>query len=153
MAKYIDRPTPFTLSGVGRFYAKRNRLNTVIFLKDIQAAYLETVIDGGVIDSTITPVLRNVRLNQYGNIRGKRQKGLQAVAGRARSKFVGEVMGVYGAWQRYGPGGSRLKLLAKLERNANRRAVWPAYEVARKAAEQRLDKDIGDALETVIARL
>ncbi|MFD2112035.1 hypothetical protein [Thiorhodococcus fuscus] len=144
MERELDRPTPFSLNAIQIFKARASRLDAVLFVKPIQARYLKYAIKGGLIPVNITPT-RAARLNKFGNLPGKR-RGLEGIAGKARTKFVGEVNGIYGVWQRYGRGGSKLKLLAKIEREAERSKRWEFYETGQKVARDRLVRDVVRAL-------
>lgn len=150
MERTIDRPTPFTLAGVRVSEARpKPDANAIIYIQPIQARYLRMTIEGGVIPVNLTPIVKNVRLNQYGNIPGKR-KGLEGIKGKAGTKFIGEIRGVYGVWQRYGRGGNKLKLLVRVERNARRKKRFDFYGVGQRVANQRLTRDVIDAIRAAI---
>jgi hypothetical protein len=142
--QHIDRPTPYTARGVKLFKARADRLDAELFIQPDQAKYLKYAIEGGRIPTNLKPT-RATRLNQYGNIPGM-QRGLEGIKGRARTKFIGEINGILGVWQRYGRGGTKLKLLVKVERDAPRTARLPWYETAERVASRRLQRDIGVAI-------
>lgn len=110
MPQIIDRPTPFTLRGIGYKPANKANLTAEVFIRDVQATYLAKLIKGG----TETPKKRalvepaTIRLNQYGNLpRG----ALDRLRGR-KDTFAANINGVGGIWKRQGKG---VKLLVKFE--------------------------------------
>lgn len=145
----LDRPTPFTRNAFGIWKAKANRPNAVLFIKDIQAKYLRYAIKGGSIPVNLTPTPAQ-RLNRYGNVPGKR-KGLAGIA-KAKSKFVAEINGVFGVWQRSGRGGKKVRLLVIVEKEARREKRWDFYGVAERLAKKRLARDIGEAIRRALPR-
>ena len=142
--QHIDRPTPYTARGIKLFKARADRLDAELFIQPDQAKYLKYAIEGGRIPTNLTPT-RATRLNQYGNVPGM-QRGMEGIKGRAQTKFIGEINGILGVWQRYGRGGTKLKLLVKVERDAPRTARLPWYETAERVASRRLQRDIGVAI-------
>lgn len=64
----------------------------------------------------------------------------------ARTKFIAEINGVYGVWQRHGPKGRKLKLLVRVDRDARRDKQWDFYKIAERTVQQRLIKDMRDTL-------
>jgi hypothetical protein len=153
MERRLDRPTPFTLNALKVFKAqpRDGKLNAVLFVQPTQAKYLRTTIHGGTLPVNLTPVIKNQSLNQHGNIRGKR-KGLAGIKGNTQTKFIGEINGVYGVWQRYGRGGSKLKLLVRVERDAQREARWDFYGIGQRVANERLRADVGAAIADELRR-
>ena len=147
MEQHLDRPTPFTMNALGLFKAYPNRLQTTLFVKDIQAAYLKTPILGGNVDNTIVPVLSNARLNQYGNLPGRRP-GLAGVAGRSKKRFVGKVRGKTGVWERLAD--RRLKPIAVVDKDAPRAKRLPFYEVATEVIQRRLNSDVLSEIEKLL---
>ena len=65
MESHIDRPTPFTMSGIKRFKAKAGRLDAELFIQPAQAKYLKYAIEGGRIPTNLTPVLKNQKFRDY----------------------------------------------------------------------------------------
>lgn len=72
--KRLDRPTKFTYkSGFGVGKANLKHLDSAVFIRDIQAKYLQWVIDGGHNTNEGKGIVQptpNQRLNTYGNIPG-----------------------------------------------------------------------------------
>ena len=79
MDKDLDRPTPFTKSGVLVTRANKKNQTAVVSLKEIQAKYLKYQIDGGIRQAKLgAPVLvpgNKLRLNKYGNIARNKFRG------------------------------------------------------------------------------
>jgi hypothetical protein len=70
MKAVLDRPAPFTLSGVGVKAARKEDLEALVIVKDITARYLEPYEFGGlnVLNSRALLKPVNIPLNAYGNI-------------------------------------------------------------------------------------
>ena len=70
IARTFASPTPFTLKSVGVTAARKTRLQSTVFVKDIAAAYLEPYEFGGVHHLNGRALLnpKGVLLNQYGNL-------------------------------------------------------------------------------------
>ena len=94
MPQEIDRPTRFTLRGLGIQTATKRKLESRVFFKDIQSEYLFWVVEGGLAGKRIQPA--NIRLNKYGNIPRKSLKRLLA----RPDVFYGTIRGITGVWQR-----------------------------------------------------
>lgn len=146
MSKSLDRPTPFTLNSIRRFKAFPNRLQAGLFVMDRQAGYLRPTIEGAELRDSIVPVLSNIRLDRHGNIRGK-HGGLDKIAGTAQKKFVAKINGTVGVWQRYGPKGRKLRLLAFVAKQTPRAKRWDFYGVAEQTVRERLPRDMRDAID------
>jgi hypothetical protein len=155
LPRQVDRPTPFTLRGLGLRRSTKRRLAGAVLFKDVQAAYLRWLArpgtrrpEGGAI---VMPVAQ--KLNRYGNI--PRRALARAVArpdtfatGRgdpARSHLPG------GIYRRLRSG--RLRMLAAFEPAATydeRRLRF--QEDARKTAEARLPVLLGRHLARVLGQ-
>ncbi len=149
LSRDLDRPTPFTLNAVARFKADRNKLNTVVFVRPLQAKYLEIMIKGGTLPTVLTPI--QVKLDRHGNITGKR-RGLEGIKGRGRAKFIATINGTTGVWQRYGPKARKLKLLVKVDRNERREPQWDFYGLAERTAQAQLRDNIRNTLADALAQ-
>ena len=147
MERHLDRPNPFTLNAIGIQPANARHLDATLYVKPIQAAYLQTPIQGGDVSGSIVPVMSNARLNQYGNIPGKR-RGLAGIKGNSKRRFVAKVGLTTGVWERMP--GNRLKAIATVDRTAPRRKVFPFFEIAQQVVDQRLTRDISEAVDTVL---
>lgn len=143
----FDRPTPFTMRGIGVSYATKATLTSRVFIKDIQRGYLQLEVTGG----TRTPSKRalvvpsGVDLNAYGNMPRNKLKALLA----RKDVFSGKVRGVGGIWQRTADG--RLKLLVAYEPKATYRQRFPFGPIARQTIERRLLPNFRAAMAAAIA--
>lgn len=147
MERALDRPSPFTMNAIGIQPANARHLDATLYVKPIQAAYLRTPIHGGDVSGSIVPVMSNARLNQYGNIPGKR-RGLAGIKGNSKRRFVAKVGLTTGVWERMP--GNRLKAIATVDMTAPRRKVLPYFEIAQRVVDQRLTRDISEAVDTVL---
>ena len=108
--KKLDRPTPATKKGF--FVKKANKKKQFGFLaiKDFVAEYLKYQISGGTRSGSKkipVPYTKNIRLNKYGNIIGKRRGLIK----NPSKQFVAKIGGVSGVFQRHGKGGKQSKLI------------------------------------------
>lgn len=82
LRRALDRPTPFTLRGVGVIRSSKRRLEAAVFVKDRQAAYLRFQEAGGARQPSrrAIPVPgKTLRRNKFGNMpRGAVKKALAA---------------------------------------------------------------------------
>jgi len=126
MRKSFDKPRPSTIKSVYVQFAKKNKLEATITFRDWAQEYIHRNIVGGVrsIINTAVPTI-NARLNQYGNIPG-RKSGV--VKGK---QFKATINGIYGVWERNKNG---LKIIHRFETNPVYKAIFPFYRVANKAA-------------------
>ena len=147
MERHLDRPTPFTINSTVILPANQKHLDATLAIRPIQAAYLQTPIMGGDVSGTIVPVVSNARLNQYGNLPGKR-RGLEGIKGRNKRRFVGKVGNTRGVFERLP--GNRLRAIAFVDRTAPRRKVFPFFEIAEQVAEQRLERNVRAAIDSVL---
>ena len=100
----FDRSTPFTLKAEGVIPARKSTMRATVFVRDIQASYLEAfqfthVQALGGKRAILGP--RNVALNQYGNLPRNKLATLKGKPG----VFVGTVhtksgQSISGVWQR-----------------------------------------------------
>jgi hypothetical protein len=91
MTAQLDRPTPFTLRGIGLMRATKAMPIATLFIKDIQARYLRPEIAGGLqVLGNNHAILRPVDqpLNQYGNI----PKGAIARLKGRSNIFIGTIV-------------------------------------------------------------
>lgn len=129
LEKVLDRPTPFTKRAYAMRRSTKRRLEARVFVKTIQARYLEAQEEGG----TRTPKRRalvvpaGIRKNKYGNIaRGAVKRNLAKPAvfsGTPRGGGKGP-----GVYQRKG------KRLVKLVSYARRAKYTPRLGFKRNAA-------------------
>lgn len=126
MKKSFDRPKPQTINSVFVIFAKKNKLKAIITFRDWAQEFIHRNIVGGTrpINNTAVPTV-NAKLNQYGNIPG-RKSGV--VKGK---QFKATINGIYGVWERNKNG---LKIIHRFETNPQYKAIYPFYRVAVKAA-------------------
>jgi hypothetical protein len=97
LEQQLDRPTPFTKSGVFVIPARKDKLEAVVGFKDKQARYMRLQIEGG----TRSPGARGLKLpgdvvlNEFGNIpRGTIAKMIQAAKAGKYGKAVKTRLGI-----------------------------------------------------------
>ena len=101
--KKLDRPTPATKNG---FFIKRANKKTqmgFLAIKDFVAEYLKYQIDGGTRSGSKkipVPYTKNIKLNKYGNIIGKRRGLIK----NPSKQFIATIGGVTGVFEKYGTG-------------------------------------------------
>lgn len=119
--KDFPTATPFTKNAMGYIPANKNNLITTVFVKDIQAVYLEPYADGGMSVpaqprnvAMLTP--KNIGLNSYGNIPYKKIQNLMAggnvFAGTIKTKSGQQIGGVFQRLQGI-KNARRLKILVR----------------------------------------
>lgn len=117
----FDRPVAFTKRSAAIKPATRAKLISTVFIKDIQAAYLEKQEEGGRRQpkKRYIPVPSAARLDRFGNM----PKGYVSAAVARRDVFQGTVNGVTGVWERKG---RKLSLLINYATDAdyNPRFNW-----------------------------
>ncbi|WP_420406923.1 hypothetical protein [Hoeflea sp.] len=117
----FDRPTRFTQNSAGMRWATKQNLKARVFIKSIQAGYLELEETGGVRKPKrqFLPVPANARRNKFGNM-GRRQ--LATMLARP-DHFIAEINGTVGVWKRERRGGLKLMVTftptAKYEKRFN----------------------------------
>lgn len=151
MERSIDRPSPFTLNALQIQAANAKHLDASMSIRPIQAGYLRTAIEGGIIEKTVIPF--RIKRDAHGNIPGKR-KGWAGMA-RGKSVFVskiekGRAKGKVGLWRKQGQSAFLLALADKQARRAKR---WPYFETAAAVAEKRLQSDVLGAIDGAMRRL
>jgi hypothetical protein len=151
LEKVLDRPTPFTKRAFGIARATKQRQRSSVFVKDIQAEYLQYAIEGGTRrpdrKAILVPV--NIRLNKYGNIPSKAQgKKIRALLAKP-NVFQGSVRGVSGIWQRTNKN-KKLKLLIRLEDKVRYKRRLNFYGMVQGVAVKRLPINLKHSLNEAI---
>lgn len=150
--------TPFTVNSVGQAKARKDRLETVIYVRDIAAAYLDPYLSGGVHHLNSRALLnpKNIPLNQYGNIPRNKIANLK---GR-QDTFIGTVQTkagkVSGVWQRIRANEKKgtkesLKLLVRFGDALPVKQRLPWGSVAQNIVHSRFDAEFGKAMARAIA--
>lgn len=140
-------PVPYTLNAHGQWKARpqAGRLDTVVFVKDKQAEYLQGPIEGK--DYSGLQPGPAARVNQYGNIINKRNR-LAGIRGKLRSggefvkrvkgvashgRYEGQPFNIFARWSRL-PGArgekGKLTVVAKSVRNKDRDITLKWEQVA-----------------------
>lgn len=122
--KAFDKPTPFTRRSAGMKWATKSSLKAQVFIKDVQAGYLELEETGGTRrpKRRYLPIPSATRKNQYGNMP---RNALDTLLARP-STFIAEINGTVGIWERVtnktargrGGKGRRLRLLVNFATQA-----------------------------------
>jgi hypothetical protein len=151
MESSLDRPSPFTMNALGVQLANSRHLDASIFLRPLQADYLKSTIEGGVVERTIVPF--RIKRDKHGNIPGKK-RGWAGMA-RGKSVFVskiekGRAKGKTGLWRKQGQSAF---LLALADKNARREKRWPYFETAERVAAKRLQSDVLGAIDDAMRKL
>ena len=110
MVKKLDRPTPATIKAFYRKAANKKNLTGELGIQEWAAKYLKYQIDGGTRSGSKkipVPYTKNIRLNKYGNISGKKSGLIK----NANKQFIATIGGVTGVFQKHGRGGKQSKLL------------------------------------------
>ena len=153
---HLDRPIPFSMNAFGTFKARpyAGGIDTVLYIKPVQAEYLKYPIEGGVVESTLTPVIGVAKLNAAGNIPGKQLRGMAGAAPRRIGSFIGQpgpkdnLRYPFGLWKRVGR--DKVQLVVKHEINVKRKKRMPYYETAEKTASDRLQSDVLKAISEAV---
>jgi len=132
MPKKLDRPTPWTISGVQVKKSTKKKLVAVVYMAGADGLpkqnadrnkYMKYQVNGGTRtpkkSKIPVPYTKNMRLNKYGNMPRNKIKSLVAKP----DVFVGNVKGVEGIWQRTRNSG--IKLMVGFEDTATYRGRFP----------------------------
>ena len=125
MRKSFDRPKPQTIKSIYVQFAKKNYPIARITFRDWAQEFIHRNIVGGIrrVKNTAVPTV-NARLNQFGNIPGRKQGVIKG------KQFRATIDGIYGVWERNKNG---LKIIHRFETNPRYDAIFPFYRVANKA--------------------
>ena len=160
LPKKLDRPTPFTMRAFALKRSTKRNLVATVYVKPIQAEYLEYQILGGTRRPKGKALLvpRGVRLNKYGNIPRKRVQTLLA----RPDTFSGTINGVAGIWQRghhtktgrWSTAGkakpTSLRLLVAYEPKASYRPLFPMQKIVNGVFNRTLSKNVSKAIDYAI---
>lgn len=148
MPTVIDRPTPFTLRGLkileARKYGKFKQKGKLVFLP-IQKKYMQYPILGGVLESITTPMETSI-LDKYGNIRNLK-RGLKTLASK-KNRFLGEVKGMYGVWERQKHG--KLKPIVLVLHNRERHQIYNFFEFSKSIFDKNFKRAFQEAQASAI---
>lgn len=111
MRTKIDRPTPFTISGVRVRKTTKANLSGQIYIEKKRSEYMRIIIEGGVErpkQRALRGVTGNTRLNKYGNMT---RNYITKMLSNKKKYFSGVPRGSRkrpaGVWQRMGKGGRK----------------------------------------------
>jgi len=153
MRRDLDNPTPTTVKAIRVKRSTKRNLTAIIFILPAVARFLNYQIDGGTRPprgrTEAVPV--SIRLNQYGNIIGRRQGKIAKLLARVDT-FSGRVRGIPGIWQRQKSSG-RLKLLVAYENKTRYRIRWRFYAIANREAIKTWPAAFRRSLQTAIATI
>jgi hypothetical protein len=131
MKKYLDRPKPQTLNALIIKYAKKTKPVVTLTFREWADEFIRFAVFGGVrkVNNTGIPIKANKRLNQFGNIPGRRS-GLV----KGKNEFIATIKGHTGVWKRTGKGkNAKLKLLINFYSNPKYEKIFPFHRIAKKA--------------------
>lgn len=131
MKKYLDRPKPQTLNALFIKYARKTKPVVTLLFREWADEFIRFAVFGGVrkVNNTGIPIKANKRLNQFGNIPGRRS-GLV----KGKNEFIATIKGHTGVWKRTGKGkNAKLKLLINFYSNPKYEKIFPFHRVAKKA--------------------
>lgn len=141
MPKFLDRPTPATMKGLLVRKAKKTHLESAVFFKPFVWKYMRWQVLGGTRTTgrKIAVPGRDVRLNKYGNIPGKRG-GL--VKGGAYIRSMGA--GRSGIFKKKG---KRETIRAILVPRATYKITYPFHLIVERAAKKRFRKNFEKSMD------
>lgn len=131
MKKYLDRPKPQTLNALFIKYARKTKPVVTLLFREWADEFMRFAVFGGIrkVNNTGIPIKANKRLNQFGNIPGRRS-GLV----KGKNEFIATIKGHTGVWKRTGKGkNAKLKLLINFYSNPKYEKIFPFHRVAKKA--------------------
>ena len=135
--KYLDRPAPFTISGIKYKAANKKNLMSLVFIKEAttKRAYMKYAIEGGISRAKKTAMVHPAsgsKLNRYGNFP---QNYVKTALKNKDKFFSGVPKGMQGKensgiWQRYGTKNNRkIKMVAQWRKTRSYQAKFPFYEI------------------------
>jgi len=142
--KKLDRPVPFTQRGFLINKAKKTNQVGVLYIRPEVAEYLKYQIDGGVRSQATkipVPILKNKRLNKYGNIAGKRT-GLV----KGTKEFIATIKGVTGVWKQQRKGQAPILLIKFHDSVKYDKKPFDFYRIGKMYSKNTFDKQLDKAL-------
>ncbi len=127
----LDRPTPFTVRGIRVKRATKSKLVSSVYVNPVVWEYLKYQVDGGLRkpQGRFLPIPVNIKLNKYGNIKGKKR------GPKGKNQIVEKVGNTLGVFQQLSKG--RRRLLIAYVKQARYKKRFPFYKIARKLGENR----------------
>lgn len=142
--KKLDRPVPFTQRGFLINKAKKTNQVGVLYLRPEVEAYLKYQIDGGVRSQATkipVPIVKNKRLNKYGNIAGKRT-GLV----KGTKEFIATIKGVTGVWKQQRKGQAPILLIKFHDSVKYDKKPFDFYRIGKMYSKNTFDRQLDKAL-------
>ena len=137
--KFLDRPTRQTQKGFFIKFASARQPIGSLNMKDFVAEYLQYQVEGGFRYSdkkNPVPIQGNAKLNQFGNITGKRRGII-----KNKKQFIAEIKGITAVWERVGNKG--VKPIILLTQNfAKYEKKFPFYEESSKYVLRNFDRQL-----------
>jgi len=128
MQRVFDRPRKQTINSIFVKYATLKRFETIITFRAWAQDFIRQNVKGGIrgVKNTAVPTI-NAKLNQYGNIPGRRTGVVKG------NQFRATIKGIYGVWEKNKKTG-KLKIIHRFETNPKYERIFPFYRVAGKTA-------------------
>ena len=143
----LDKPTRFTLQGVAVKRSTKRKLESAVYIKEIQAEYLKYQVEGGTRRpknrAIVVPV--KVRLNKFGNIPRRKIKALLT----RDDVFVVRESKAAGIYQRMKSG--KLKMLVAFEPKADYEKRFPFGDIVIKEAQTRMAPALRQSLRRALS--
>ncbi len=127
MKKRLDRPMTRTTKAFFRIAANKKKLDGTLGFFDWASEFMQFLVFGGTRatgKNIPIPFKENARLNQYGNITGKKS-GLI----KKKSQFFGNLGGVDGVYERQKKE-QKPRLIIGFKKSVNYKPIFPFYEIA-----------------------
>lgn len=151
--KYFDGgATPFTKRGFRYTKATKNRLIGTLYIDATRAGYMRLMIQGGIDTpekrALVQPVLKNTRVNKYGNLTRGRVRTLLSSPDvfSGVPKGTNRPAGIY----RRTRNGRGLRMMIAYESTRSVNAKYPAYTIAAKHSKSVLPKRFNTNLANAI---
>ena len=147
MIKRLDRPMTRTTKAFFRKAANKKKLDGTLGFFDWASDFMKFLVFGGTRatgKNIPIPYKQNARLNQFGNIVGKKS-GLI----KKKSQFFGNFGGVDGVYER-AKKESKPRLIIGFKKSVNYKPIFPFYEIAGRYINFTLPKKFDAALKKAI---
>lgn len=152
MHRDLDRPTKTTVGGVRVSRSSKRKLEAVVFIIPHINKFIRHQIHGGsrAPRGKVEAVPVRIRLNQYGNIPGRRKHKLAKLISKPDT-FSGTIKGVSGIWKRgKGRNRHRVTLLVAYEPRVQYHPRFDFYGHAERTAGRRWNRNMNRALQNAI---
>jgi len=147
MKKRLDRPMTRTTKAFYRKAANKKKLDGTLGFFDWASDFMKFLVFGGTRatgKNIPIPFKENARLNQYGNITGKKS-GLI----KKKSQFFGNLGGVDGVYERQKKE-QKPRLIIGFKKSVNYKPIFPFYEIAGRYIGFTFPKKFNEALKKAL---